>query len=165
MNSKQFSGSNTLPQGHYYSKENKFPTLLTKTRGQMCFIERRNTPTFWESRICLFQQLSLKCPSKMPASRRNVFHPHSSTNLQLLNKQIYNVLAFKLGQTVCINQAVIRNKILTSPKKKCKWMDANREDKTAILPTYIKNTHRSLWEQGPPSLVTYPPGSSCSNSG
>ena len=45
----------------------------------MCFIERSNTPTFWESRTRLFQQLSLKCPGEMPASRRKVFHPHSLT--------------------------------------------------------------------------------------
>ena len=41
----------------------------------------------------------------MPASQKNVFQPHSLTNLQLLNKQIYNILAFKLGQNVYIMQS------------------------------------------------------------
>ena len=38
---------NALPQGHHnWSKENKFLTPLTKSRGQMCFIEKSNIPTF-----------------------------------------------------------------------------------------------------------------------
>ena len=44
LNLKQIFGS-ILPQGHYWSKDNKFPITPTKTRGQVCFIERSNTPT------------------------------------------------------------------------------------------------------------------------
>ena len=64
LNSKQFFGSNAQPQGHhnnhlltnYWSKEDKFPTSPTKTRGQKCFIERKNILTFWGSHIRFFQQ-------------------------------------------------------------------------------------------------------------
>ena len=92
LNSKQFFGSNAQPQGnHNWSKEDKFPTPPTKTRGQKCFIERKNILTFWESRIRFFQQfiVEIKCCGEMPASWRSVFHLHSLTNLQLLNKQIH----------------------------------------------------------------------------
>ena len=52
---------------------------------------KEKTLTFWESRIRFFQQfiVEIKCSSEMPASWRNVFHLHSLTNLQLLNKQIH----------------------------------------------------------------------------
>ena len=37
----------TLGPSYNWSKKNKFPiTPPTKTRGQMCFIERKNIPTF-----------------------------------------------------------------------------------------------------------------------
>ena len=44
LNSKQFFGSNALPQGHHnWSKENKFSTPPTKTRGQKHLLTTRPT--------------------------------------------------------------------------------------------------------------------------
>ena len=77
LNSKQFFGSNALPQGnHNWSKEDKFPTPPTKTRGQKCFIERKNILTliFEKAASVSFNNLLLKfiveikCCGEMPAS-------------------------------------------------------------------------------------------------
>ena len=54
-----FFRANALPLWHHFwPKENKFPIPLTKSRGQMCFIESSNIPTFGENLIC-FKMLSV----------------------------------------------------------------------------------------------------------
>ena len=61
--SKLFFWSNA--QGTSYLAEREqlisHPSNFGKTRGQMCFIESSNIPTFWENVICVFYQLSQKC--------------------------------------------------------------------------------------------------------
>ena len=54
-----FFRANALPLWHHFwPKENKFPIPPTKTRGQMCFIESSNIPTFGENLI-RFKMLSV----------------------------------------------------------------------------------------------------------
>ena len=55
LNSKQFFGSNAQPQGHQnWSKEDKFPTSPTKTRGQKCFNFLRKPHPFLSTKSVRF---------------------------------------------------------------------------------------------------------------